>query len=458
MNWRAADTIQSRTIVVLLLGLGLFHLLSLWSYQVGLRSEVDLANESRLAERLVTIKRAVLALPVEERETIAHSLSGGPIEVHWSATELTAGGAGASAGPEFEPLRGRLLELAPELAQERLILSAPRLPDGGIDPHQFQLSIRAPDEGWVNFSVTKLSGPHGSMHGIVWSTSLMGLGVILVAILMVRWLTRPLRMFADAARRAYVGAEAPQLPVKGPAEVRELASAFNDMQNRIKRLIDERTQTLAAISHDLKTPLTRLRLRAQELREAKGARDEALPPAIDADLDEMEAMLDASLTFLRGERSEEPLRDFDLAALLETIKDDALDAGHDVVLEGPGKLRWRGRRLLLKRALTNLVHNAARYGGPVRISLAQDAGGAEILIDDDGPGLPETELERVFMPFVRLETSRSRETGGVGLGLTIARSALRGHGGDVTLQNRPEGGLRARVRLPQARVSARSGR
>jgi signal transduction histidine kinase len=226
------------------------------------------------------------------------------------------------------------------------------------------------------------------------------------------------------------------------------------MQNRIKRLIDERTQTLAAISHDLKTPLTRLRLRAQELREAKGVRDEALPPAIEADLDEMEIMLDASLTFLRGERSEEPLRDFDLAALLETIKDDALDAGHHVTLEGPGKLRWRGRRLLLKRALTNLVHNAARYGGRVRISLSLDAGEALILIDDDGPGLPENALEQVFTPFVRLETSRSRETGGVGLGLTIARSALRGHGGDVTLQNRREGGLRARVRLPQAGAEA----
>ncbi len=458
MSWRTADTIQSRTIIVLLLGLGLFHLLSLWSYQVGLRSEVDLANESRLAERLVSIKRAVLALPVAERDVIAHSLSGGPIEVHWSASELTAGRAGAGTDPELETLRARLLELAPDLAQERLIISAPRLPDGSIDAHQFQLSIKAAEEGWVNFSVTRLSGPHGSMHGIVWSTSLMALGVVLVAILMVRWLTRPLRMFADAARRAYVGNEAPQLPVEGPAEVRELASAFNDMQSRIKRLIDERTQTLAAISHDLKTPLTRLRLRAQELREAKGVRDEALPPAIEADLDEMEAMLDASLTFLRGEQSEEPLRDFDLVALLETIKDDALDAGHDVALTAPGKLRWTGRRLSLKRALTNLVHNAARYGGHVRIVVGTGAGEVAIRIDDDGPGLPEAELERVFMPFVRLETSRSRETGGVGLGLTIARGVLRGHGGDVTLQNRPEGGLRALARLPQAAGAAAPGR
>jgi signal transduction histidine kinase len=440
MTLRLADTIQTRTVIVLLIGLGLFHMLSLWSYQAGLRSEIDLTNESRLAERLVSIKRAVLALPVAERDQIAHSLSGGPIEVHWSATELTTVGVPGDAG--LAALRGRLTELAPDLTRDGLIVSAPRAADGSADPHQLQVSIKAPDgAGWVNFSVTRLTGPHGSMHGIVWSTTLMALGVVLVSLLMVRWLTRPLRMFAEAARQAYVGRDAAQVPVAGPAEVRELASAFNDMQSRIKRLIDERTQTLAAVSHDLKTPLTRLRLRAQALS------DTAADPGIEADLDEMEAMLDASLMFLRGEQADEPMRDVDLSALLETLKDDAVDAGQDVTLETP-RLRWRGRRLSLKRALTNLVWNAVRYGKRARISVSTDTDAIIILIDDDGPGLPEAELERVFAPFVRIETSRNRETGGVGLGLTIARSVLRGHGGDVVLHNLPERGLRAVVRLP----------
>lgn len=446
MRLRLADTIQTRTVIVLLVGLGLFHMLSLWSYQAGLRSEIDLTNESRVAERLVSIKRAVLALPAAERDQIAHSLSGGPIEVHWSATELTAAGAPGDAG--LAALRTRLTELAPDLARDGLIVSAPRAADGSADPHQLQVSIKAPDgAGWVNFSVTRLTGPHGSMHGIVWSTTLMGLGVVLVSLLMVRWLTRPLRMFAEAARQAYVGRDAAQVPVDGPAEVRELANAFNDMQNRIKRLIDERTQMLAAVSHDLKTPLTRLRLRAQAL-------SDAADPGIEADLDEMEAMLDASLTFLRGEQADEPLRDVDLSALLETLKDDAVDAGQDVTLETPPRLRWRGRRLSLKRALTNLVWNAVRYGKRARIAVSTDAECITILIDDDGPGLPEAELDRVFAPFVRIETSRSRETGGVGLGLTIARSVLRGHGGDVALENRASGGLRAVVRLPAAGATA----
>jgi len=435
------DTIQSRTIIVLLLGLGVFHLLSLWTYQSGLRSEIDLTNESRLAERIVSIKRAILALPVNERDNVAHSLSGGPIEVHWSAVELAT--ANSVADPELAALRSRLIEMAPELSEENWIVSAPRAMGGsGTDPHQFQVSIKAADGGWVNFSIVRFNGPHGTMHGIIWSTTLMALGVVLVSILMVRWLTRPLRIFADAARKAYVGGDAADVPVSGPKEVRALATAFNDMQRRIKRLIDDRTQTLAAISHDLKTPLTRLRLRAEELENRSAIAD------IEADLDEMEAMLDASLMFLRGEQVSEPKREFDLSVLLETIKDDFTDAGHAVTLAAPSRLRFRGRHLSLKRAITNLVWNAVRYGGNAAIGVSTDKDGITILIEDSGPGIPESELEAVFAPFMRIDSSRSRETGGVGLGLTIARSVLRGHGGDALLENRAEGGLRVTARLP----------
>lgn len=434
------DTIQTRTILVLLIGLGVFHMLSLWTYQIGLRTEIDVTNESRLAERLVSIKRAVIALPPQERDAIAHSLSGGPLEVHWSTTGLTV--AGPEAEPSLAALRSRLIEMAPELVNEGLVIGAPRLPDGGVDPHQIHVSIKAPDLGWVNFTVTRLGNPQGSTHGVFLSTTLMGIGVVLVSLLMVRWLTRPLRLFADAARSTFVGAEALEVPVDGPREVRDLATAFNDMQQRIKRLIDDRTQMLAAVSHDLKTPLTRLRLRAADLAQHPSA------PDIEADLDEMEAMLDASLTFLRGERTDEPLQEFDLSAMLETIAGDVADAGHDVSLQAGERLRCRGRRLSLKRALTNLVWNAVRYGKRARVAASRQGGTIEIVIEDDGPGIPEDQLEAVFSPFVRLETSRSRETGGAGLGLTIARTVLRGHGGDIALRNRPKGGLEVRVALP----------
>ncbi|AOO82242.1 ATP-binding protein [Bosea vaviloviae] len=435
------DTIQSRTIIVLLIGLGVFHVLSLWTYQVGLRSEIDLTNENRLAERLVSIKRAILALPVDERDGIAHSLSGGPIEVHWSVVGLTA--TNAADDPELAALRSRLVEMAPELVGQRLIVAAPRAVGGhGVDPHQIQVSIRATDGGWVNFSVTRLSGPHGTSHGVFFSTTLMALGVVLVSVLMVRWLTRPLRIFGDAARQTFVGNQAAEVRVEGPKEVRDLAEAFNDMQRRIKRLIDDRTQTLAAVSHDLKTPLTRLRLRAAELD------GHASVPEIEADLDEMEAMLDASLMFLRGEQVSEPVRDFDLSALLETIKDDFVDAGRAVALVAPPRLRVSGRHLSLKRAFTNLIWNAVRYGKQAHITLDLKDRDVLVVIDDDGPGIPQDQLEAVFAPFTRIETSRSRETGGVGLGLTIARTVLRGHGGDVELHNRRPRGLRAAVRLP----------
>lgn len=434
-----SDSIKSRTLVVLLLGLVLFHLLSLWTYQVGLRSELDLNNESRLAERLVSIKRTVMGVPVQEREAIAHALSGGPIEAHWGAVKLASKATQDDAA--MRGLRDGLISLDPELAHQDLSVGAPRTV--GVDPHRIDISVRAPDDGWLNVGVTRLSGSHDTMHSIIGSTTLMALGVVLVSVLMVRWLTRPLRIFAAAAQRAYAGSEPVEVALDGPREVCDLAVAFNDMQRRIKRLVDDRTQTLAAVSHDLKTPLTRLRLRAAELGEQSAAIE------MEADLDEMEAMLDASLMFLRGEQVDEPVRELDLASLLQTIRNDACDAGHDVALDAPARVPMRGRHLPLKRALNNLVWNAIRYGGRAEVALVGAADSVSITIDDQGPGIPDDQIEAVFAPLTRIETSRNRQTGGVGLGLTIARSIVRGHGGEVTLANRAEGGLRALVRLPR---------
>ena len=442
------DTVQGRTILVLLVGLGLFHLLSLWTYQIGVRYQVDLTNESRLAERLVSIKRALLELPLGERDAAAHSLSSGPLEVHWSAAPLTAQvGAGSEAAAS---LGLRLLALAPELAGQGLRVAASPAPVGD-EPHQLFVSIAAPDGGWANFSIARLRGPHESMGGIVLSTSLMAFGVVLLSIFMVRWITRPLRQVADAARGAYVRQEPVRIEVDGPREIRDLAQAFNEMGVRIRKLIDDRTQTLAAVSHDLKTPLTRLRLRAEEL----GATS-PLKAEMARDLDEMEAMLDASLTFLKGGGQGEPARDLDLASLVETVVNDYADRGHAVTFTGPSKALARGRPLLLKRAIDNLVSNAARYGKTAWVGVSETERTLVVTVEDDGPGIALDQREAVFAPFVRLEASRSRETGGVGLGLTIARDVLRSHGGDVILAARSGGGLRAVVTLPRASVPPRS--
>jgi signal transduction histidine kinase len=215
------------------------------------------------------------------------------------------------------------------------------------------------------------------------------------------------------------------------------------MHDRLQRFVQDRTRMLAAISHDLRTPLTSLRLRAEFVD------DEETRTKILETLDEMERMTEATLTFAREEARREDTRTVDLAALVESLCEDLRDLGMDVTYSGPSRLLYPCRSVSLKRALRNLIENAVGYGRRARVGLEQTATEVPIVIDDDGPGIPEADFERVFAPFVRLEESRSQETGGIGLGMAIARSIVRGHGGDITLANRPEGGLRATLHLPR---------
>jgi signal transduction histidine kinase len=272
----------------------------------------------------------------------------------------------------------------------------------------------------------------------------MALGVVILSVLIARWLTRPIRTVANAVRALHPGAEGTRIPELGPREVRDLAIAFNDMQRRIKQLIDERTRALAAVSHDLRTPLTRLKLRVEDLGNPE------ISAAITGDVAELEQMIDATLSYLRGEETGEEVRAIDLAALLKTLIDDATDIGIDASLSGPRSVVIRGRRLGLKRAFSNLIQNAVKYGERARIGIEVMPASVSVHIDDDGPGIASDNMESVFEPFVRIETSRSRETGGVGLGLTIAKASIAMDHGTLTLANRPEGGLRATVSLPLA--------
>jgi signal transduction histidine kinase len=256
------------------------------------------------------------------------------------------------------------------------------------------------------------------------------------------------RVLAEAADRLGRDVNAAPLPEDGPSEIATAAHAFNTMADRIRRYVADRTQMLAAISHDLRTPITRLRLRAEFLEDDEQRRKML------ADLDEMERMIAATLAFARDDAAAEPAAALDLAALCRTVLDEAADAHPDlaperIAYEGPERLTVRARPVALKRALANLVINALAYGGSVRILLSPPEGGVvRLRVEDDGPGIPDSELEAVFAPFRRLEGSRNRETGGTGLGLPIARNILRAHGGDVVLRNRLGGGLSAVVTLP----------
>jgi signal transduction histidine kinase len=440
------DTLAGRTIIILLFGLGLFHLWSIWIYQVGVEDLLGSTREEQLAERLISVKDAVGALPETERERMAHALSTATLEIHWSPRSLVG-----PAGDETHKtalVRQRLRELVPDLAHDQVRLAfadeggSQAAADADAFRHLLLASVQLADGSWLNFSVATLHPASAPDHSVLGSLTAMAAGILIVSVFLVRSVTAPLRALARAADRIGVGAAASDLPQSGPREVRLAAMAFNRMQERIKRLIDDRTQTLAAVSHDLKTPLTRLRLRAHFVQ------DEELRGTIESDLDEMEAMIQLALDFLRGDASGEETRTVDVGTIVESVCDSFADSGHDVVLHADVHAPLSCRPLALKRAFSNLVDNAVKYGRRARVALEKRADELVITIDDDGPGIPEAEFERVFDPFYRLEASRSRETGGTGLGLTVARSTIRAHGGDVRLANRSSAGLRVTITLP----------
>ncbi|HXV12105.1 MAG TPA: ATP-binding protein [Burkholderiales bacterium] len=279
---------------------------------------------------------------------------------------------------------------------------------------------------------------------------LLSLGILLAAVIAlalvaVRWVTRPLKTLADAADQLGADIERPPLAEEGPLEVSRAAHAFNTMQRRLIAFIRDRTRILAAMSHDLKTPITRLRLRAELLD------DPALRAKFEKDLSEMESMVTATLDFMRGAESREPRQPIDVMALLESLQADAAEINGSVVIEGVAARPYRGLAQALKRCLGNLVDNALRYGKSAKVVVTDSPTLLEIRVRDEGPGIPESELERVFEPFHRLEGSRSRDTGGTGLGLGIARNIARAHGGDIVLHNVASGGLEAALTLPRTR-------
>jgi signal transduction histidine kinase len=264
----------------------------------------------------------------------------------------------------------------------------------------------------------------------------------LLAWLVARMTARPIRQLAAAAGALGSDLDRAPLPETGPTEIRQAASAFNAMQARIRRQVQHRTHMLAAITHDLQTPLTRLRLRLEKVADGE------LRTKLIDDLGVMQSMVREGLELARSMDSQEPLQRLDLDSLIDSVCADATDAGQDVELLGPSGVRIMAQPNALRRCLTNLLDNAIKYGRLARVSVVREQERVVIRIRDAGPGLPFDQLEAVFDPFFRLETSRSRDTGGTGLGLTIARNIAEAHGGTLVLANLAEGGLEAVLALP----------
>ncbi|MBO9544758.1 ATP-binding protein [Caulobacter sp.] len=262
-----------------------------------------------------------------------------------------------------------------------------------------------------------------------------------LAWLFARRLAQPITAFADAAERLGKDPRTPPLAMSGSSEVLAAATAFNMMQERLRRYVEDRTAMVGAIAHDLRTPLTRLKFRIE-------AAPDDVRPKLAADIDQMEAMIAATLGFVRDTSRPAERTKLELSSLLESVMDEAAETGGDTTVDRSEKVVIEGDPVALKRLVANLVENALKYGGTARGRVYAEGHMAIIEIEDNGPGVPPAELERVFEPFYRGEPSRNRETGGIGLGLAVVRSLARAHGGDVTLHNRTGGGLRACVFLP----------
>jgi signal transduction histidine kinase len=362
----------------------------------------------------------------------------------------------------------------------------PPPPPGRIDDGHYDIGytvgVRLRDGMWAVFTHVL---PEGNRPWIpepmLWDLGWRIVGVALLGLVVVGWMTRPLRMLADAADEFGAGLVRAPLPERGPLEIRRAAQAFNRMQDRIRQFVDERGRLLAAISHDLRTPVTRMRLRADQV-EPPELRERFL-----ADLDEIRDLLSTTIDFVRSTDSREATASVDVTALLESLAEDCRDlqmgqmgqightgqigqighmgqTGHTappqvrITLHGAAEGRpthIQAQPLALKRCLSNLLENAVRYGGgQVDIEVRDADDMLSVAIRDRGPGLPEQYTDKVFEPFFRVEHSRNRQTGGSGLGLSIARNIARQHGGDITLANREGGGLEALVRLPRARRAA----
>ena len=436
-------SLAARTALVLLLGLAVVQVAGLTIHALDRVDLQRIAAMHDLAGRIMGAYRAAAVAPPLQRDAVLRELEDRP----QFSIGLTAAPP-ADDLPPMPPPQQRLLQRNMAM----LPLPGPLRPRdfvllGGHGLHRLVVGLRLPDAAWLTVRAELPPPSFWHATNFLLSFALMTAAAALLTLWAVRRLTAPVRTLAAAAEALGRDVNAPPLPEAGPTEVATAAAAFNTMAARIRRFVQDRTVMLTAIGHDLRTPITRLKLRAEFME------DEEQRRKMLADLDEMEAMVAATLAFGRDAAAEEPASALDLAELCRTLLDEAGDAQPEIAGElayaGPPHLTVRARPLALKRALGNLVSNAVTYGGGAHIHMSPPRDKILTLeITDHGPGLPPAELERVFEPFRRLEASRNRETGGMGLGLPIARNILRAHGGDVVLVNPPKGGAKAIVTLP----------
>lgn len=400
-------------------------------------------EESGVLDEAVAVVRTLDGTPRSWRTKLAASASNEGYEAHWYPDDDAL--PFPIDASEFHSGREKIRALLRRPTARVVAYEPGDLDRRGRPETSFGLAIGLSDGSWVHFVTPERSwGLHASTRNLLTGCFALTCS-LLVAALASRRLARPMERFARQAQRFGTDVNAPPMEATGPVEIRLAGQAFNEMQARVQRYVADRTTMLAAISHDLRAPLTRMRLRGEFIE------DEEQQRKLFRDVDEMQAMVGASLDFFRDDSAHEPATRFNLSELIETVLDDFRDAGHAVAFRGTENLAYVGRPLSLRRAIANLVDNAVKYGNGATVRLSAKAEWVHLIVDDTGPGIPASLREEVFRPFYRIESSRNRQTGGVGLGLSAVRSAVRGHGGDISLENVPTGGLRVRVHLPLVR-------
>jgi signal transduction histidine kinase len=436
-------SLNTRIAIALIIGLALVQAAGLTAHILERLDLERLEQAEALGLRFSSIYRSVVQAPPEQRDAALRELD--PVSGFIATLDQ------AASSSDLEPAPGdlqRMIRISMQVAPLQGALRWKELTIRGTPSEgRMLVSLRLPTGEWLNERVMVPPYPPlwSETSMVVWLV--MTLATAVLVLWAVHQFAAPMRRLVRAAEELGLDVNASPLPEDGSTETRAAAVAFNTMAARIRRFVHDRTFLLTAIGHDLRTPITRLKLRAEWMD------DEEQQRKMLADLDELEGMVAATLAFGRADASAEAPAALDLAELLRTILEEAGDArphlAEQCVYEGPAHQVVRARPVAMKRALTNLVLNALNYGGGAKICLVPPKEGVlTVLIEDEGPGIPPADLERVFEPFQRLEDSRNRETGGTGLGLPIARNILRAHGGDVVLTNRAMGGVKAVVTLP----------
>ncbi len=452
-------TLMGQMILILLTGLAASHLVANWIYASDRGQALRAVGGYAVAQRIAHLARLVDEAPEDWRSRIVTAASDPTLRVTLSlkppetaaksfdATEIPIGTYLAEQLPDALSARFHIYVAGPSGARTSNAVN----PNAKTGPWRHRVGqwrglhavIQLTNGQYLSFvAALPETGPSISWR-FIGALGVMSILVVLTSIWAVRRVTAPLGIVVQAAQRLGRDVDAPPIAGSGSREMQEVAQAFNEMQLRLQRLLQGRTTMLAALSHDLRTPLTLLRLRIEGLPEGE-ERDRML-----ASVGDLDAMIETTLQFARGEAAAEGHRRTDLGALLSSIVDDMADAGLPVTMEPSPAVVLACQPITLRRAIINLIDNAIKYGNTAHVTLLVSESAVSIVVEDEGPGIPESERQSVFEPFHRLEQSRNRETGGTGLGLAIALSIARAHGGQIVLRNRATAGLCATLILPR---------